>query len=61
MKVDSLERRLADLEKQCEEPPKIRFGWYDDDPEPLDSNVVHIQIRWFDEVTDETKYVSSGF
>jgi len=49
MKIDSLDRRLTDLEKQREGPPKIRLRWYDD-PEPLDQNAIHIQLRWFDEV-----------
>ena len=57
MRTDSLDRRLADLEKQREEPPKIRLRWYDD-PEPLDPNVIRIQLKWFDEVKDETKYDS---
>ncbi len=50
MKTDSLSRRLENLESQQEEPPKIRLRWYDDDPEPLDPNAIHIQLRWLDEV-----------
>ena len=49
MKTDSLSRRLEDLEKQQEEPPKILLRWYDD-PEPLDPQAIHIQLRWSDEV-----------
>ena len=47
MRIDSLDRRLTDLEKQQGEPPKIRLRWYDD-PEPLDPNVIHIKLRWLD-------------
>jgi hypothetical protein len=49
MKTDSLSRRLEDLERQQEEPPKIRLHWYDD-PETLDPHAIHIQLRWLDEV-----------
>ena len=49
MKTDSLSRRLEDLERQQEEPPKIRLRWYDD-PEPSNPNAIHIKLRWWDEV-----------
>lgn len=49
MKIDSLDRRLADLEKQRDEPPKIHLCWYDESPNP---NAIHIKLRWFDECTE---------
>jgi hypothetical protein len=49
MKTDSLSRRLENLERQQEEPPKIRLCWYDD-PETLDPHAIHIKLRWLDEV-----------
>jgi len=49
MKINSLSRRLVDLEKQREKQPKIRLRWYDD-PDPSNPNAIHIKLRWWDEV-----------
>ena len=49
MRIDDLNRRVSELENQMVLPVKIRIGWYDD-PEPLDPNVNHIQLRWYDEI-----------
>jgi hypothetical protein len=48
MKTDSLSRRLEDLERLQEEPPKVRLRWYDD-PEPPNPNAIQIKLRWLDE------------
>jgi hypothetical protein len=48
MKTDSLSRRLEDLERLQEEPPKVRLRWYDD-LVPSNPNAIHIKIRWLDE------------
>jgi hypothetical protein len=48
MRMYSLDRRLEDLERQQEEPPKILLRWYDD-PEPPNPNAIQIKLRWLDE------------
>jgi hypothetical protein len=45
----SVVKRLEDLEKQHVEPPHIILRWYDD-PEPLDPNAIHVQLRWLEEI-----------
>jgi hypothetical protein len=48
MKTESLSRRLEDLERLQEEPPKFRLLWYDESPpEP---GTIRIQLKWLDEV-----------
>jgi hypothetical protein len=48
MKTNFLSKRLEDLERLQEEPPKIRLRW-SDDPEPSNPNAIRIKLRWIDE------------
>jgi hypothetical protein len=43
----SIVKRLEDLEKQQEEPPKIRLRGFDEESDP---DVPHIKLKWLDEV-----------
>lgn len=50
MKLDSLDRRLEDLERQHAGPVKFNLHWYGEVPEP---GAEVIQLRWVDEVEKE--------
>ena len=50
MKTDSLSRRLEDLERQQEEPPKFQLLWYDDEQALLEPGTIRFQLKWLDEV-----------
>jgi hypothetical protein len=50
MKTESLSRRLEDLERLQEEPPKFRLLWYDEEQALPEPGTIWIQLKWLDEV-----------
>jgi hypothetical protein len=51
----SLERRLADLERQQSDPPKVKLLWYDEDRDPPEPGTTRIQLRRYDELEEIEK------
>ena len=48
MKLDSLERRLKDLEQMRNEPLEVKFHWSEDEI-PIEHRDSVIKLRWFDD------------
>jgi hypothetical protein len=51
----SLERRLADLERQQSDPPKVKLLWYDEEQASPEPGTTRIQLRWYDELVEIEK------
>jgi hypothetical protein len=49
MKLDSLDRRLKDLELKGAKPIEIKFYWSEDEI-PLEHRGSMIKLRWLDDV-----------
>lgn len=48
MKLDSLDRRLKDLELNGDKPIEIKFYWSEDEI-PIEHRDSVIKLRWFDD------------
>ncbi|MGD0953816.1 MAG: hypothetical protein ABR985_15745 [Methanotrichaceae archaeon] len=48
MKLDSLDRRLKDLERRHSKPLEVKFYWSEDET-PIEHRDSVIKLRWYDD------------